>query len=76
MKALLKVAVVGLAFTASGAFAQGVFSRMPGAGHTYIESGFWRADGNLVAAPTATAAPYMRGDDIRNANSSLWGVGG
>jgi hypothetical protein len=27
-------------------------------------------------APGATAGPYFPGDDIRNANSTLWGVGG
>jgi hypothetical protein len=29
-----------------------------------------------AAAPGPTMAPWSYGDDIRNANSALWGVGG
>jgi hypothetical protein len=58
---------------------------------TYTDSRFWSSGGEVrgetaagasappvtaFAAPGATSAPYVRGDDIRNASSALWGVGG
>lgn len=56
MKALLRLAVVALAFGATSAFAQSDYGSQVTAG--------------------ATMAPAAPGDDIRNANSALWGVGG
>ena len=61
-------------------------------GRIYTDAGYWQpvetqsaagsstdTSGNpayAVTAPGPTAGPYYRGDDIRNANSALWGVGG
>jgi hypothetical protein len=71
MKSVFKVAVVGLSFAASSAFAQGVFQRTAQhADRVYVEGAYWQGEN----APTS--APWFRGDDIRNANSALWGVGG
>ena len=71
MKNVFKVAVVGLSFAASSAFAQGVFHRSPQhADRIYVEGAYWQNESS------PTSGPYFRGDDIRNANSALWGVGG
>src|SRR5205807_1257047 len=83
MKGIFKASVVGLAFATTGAFAQGTY---PSPDTTYTQpSGDTRRIDNRRTQDAravdprwqgATAAPYFAGDDVRNANSALWGVGG
>ena len=39
-------------------------------------TGAFQNPGYAVGSPGPTSGPYYGGDDIRNANSALWGVGG
>lgn len=87
MKALLRLAVIGLAFGATGALAQGDYGShgnygsrgdsdaRSSAGSSAINRSVFGARTSEVSVQ-ATMAPAAPGDDIRNANSALWGVGG
>ncbi len=86
MKGIIKASVIGLTFAAAGAFAQSTYT--PPTESTYTQPPATRdakrldnrryQDSRQVDSTWhgATAAPYAPGDDIRNANSALWGVGG
>jgi hypothetical protein len=91
MKKLSTAAFAVLAFSASGAFAQGVlsprtpdtqdsYSAQPSPSTSSVGASQVRDSrpGDLGGSPWqgATMAPAWQGQDIRNANSALWGVGG
>jgi hypothetical protein len=91
MKGIFKASVIGLAFATvgatTGALAQGTYTT-PSPDSTYTQTQPARdarridnrrfPDAREVDSTWhgATAAPYYPGDDVRNANSALWGVGG
>jgi hypothetical protein len=76
MRKLSTAAFAVLAFGASGAFAQGVLSpRTPDAQDSYSAQPS-PSNSSVGASQGATMAPAWQGQDIRNANSALWGVGG
>lgn len=85
MKCTLAITSVVLALAASSAMAQGIFSprsadptdraaRDARRANLYTDANHWNATSEGWQG--STMEPAYRGQDIRNANSALWGVGG
>jgi hypothetical protein len=69
MKTPTKLTLIALSLAATGAFAEDMGAPRTDNGPNY------RATGQEQSA-FPTMGPSYYGEDIRNANSALWGVGG